>query len=46
MDITPIIDWNGNGIIDPDDIAISLAMHEEDQKCEGYEDGELQGSSD
>ena len=23
-----LIDWNGNGRIDPDDIAISLAMEE------------------
>lgn len=23
-----LIDWNGNGMIDPDDIAISLAMEE------------------
>jgi len=27
----PIIDWNGNGRIDPSDIAISLAMMEEEE---------------
>ena len=25
----PLIDWNGNGWIDPEDIAISLAITEE-----------------
>ena len=29
MDEIPFIDWNGNGRIDPADIAISFAMAEE-----------------
>lgn len=35
-----LIDWNGNGMIDPDDIAISLAMQEagEFDEEEEYED--------
>ena len=27
----PLIDWNGNGRIDPEDIAISLAIAEEEE---------------
>lgn len=27
----PLIDWNGNGQIDPSDIAISLAITEEEE---------------
>ena len=27
----PFIDWNGNGMIDPSDIAISLAMQSEEE---------------
>ena len=27
----PLIDWNGNGQIDPTDIAISLAIAEEEE---------------
>ena len=27
----PVIDWNGNGMIDPSDIAISLAMQSEEE---------------
>ena len=38
MEPIPLIDWNGNGTIDPDDIAISLAMSEEAQANEDYED--------
>ena len=26
----PFIDWNGNGEIDPDDIAISIALDDDD----------------
>lgn len=26
----PFIDWNGNGMIDPSDLAISLAMQSEE----------------
>lgn len=36
----PLIDWNGNGRIDPEDIAISLAMAEEEEM--GDEDEEEQ----
>ena len=25
----PFIDWNGNGEIDPDDIAVSIAMEDD-----------------
>ena len=32
------IDWNGNGQIDPDDIAISLAMEEAGAFAEGEEE--------
>lgn len=27
----PLIDWNGNGQIDPSDIAVSLAIAEEEE---------------
>jgi len=27
----PLIDWNGNGRIDPEDIAISLAIADEEE---------------
>jgi hypothetical protein len=27
----PLIDWNGNGQVDPADIAVSLAMAEEEE---------------
>ena len=36
-----LIDWNGNGRIDPDEIAISLAMDEAgvfDEEGEEYDD--------
>ena len=33
-----LIDWNGNGQIDPDDIAISLAMDEAGVFDEGDEE--------
>lgn len=29
MNEIPLIDWNGNGQIDPQDIALTLAMQEE-----------------
>lgn len=38
MDEIPFIDWNGNGRIDPADIAISLAMAEEQEEMEDDED--------
>ena len=31
MDI-PILDWNGNGRVDPQDIALSLAIAEAEEK--------------
>ena len=37
----PLIDWNGNGQIDPSDIAISLAIAEEEEiNAEAEEDDE------
>jgi len=36
----PLIDWNGNERIDPEDIAISLAIAEEDEMSD--EDDEEQ----
>ena len=38
MNEIPLIDWNGNGRIDPKDIAISLAMAEEQEETEDDED--------
>ena len=38
MDGIPLIDWNGNGRIDPEDIALSLAMAEEETEAEEDED--------
>lgn len=36
-----LVDWNGNGRIDPDDIALSLAMQEAGEfEEEEDEDGE------
>ena len=41
MDGFPFVDWNGNGRIDPEDIALSLAMaEEEDEEEADEEDGE------
>lgn len=40
MNEIPLIDWNGNGIMDPTDIAITLAMAEEAAEEDG--DGDLQ----
>lgn len=38
MDEVIIMDWNGNGRIDPEDIAISLAMAEEaDEEEENHD---------
>lgn len=36
----PLIDWNGNGRIDPADVAISLAIAEEEEMSD--EDDEEQ----
>lgn len=38
MENLPIIDWNGNGAIDPEDIAIALAVAEEEEKCDDEQD--------
>jgi hypothetical protein len=34
----PLIDWNGNGRIDPSDIGISLAIAEEEELFDGEEE--------
>lgn len=34
MNEIPLIDWNGNGQIDPQDIALTLAMQEEAEEEE------------
>ena len=34
----PLIDWNGNGQIDPSDIALSLAIAEEEKSQEEDEE--------
>jgi len=41
----PFIDWDGNGRIDPSDIAISLAASEEyeNEEDEDEEDDEYEG---
>ena len=36
----PLIDWNGNGQIDPSDIVISLAIAEEEHLDDEAEDDE------
>ena len=42
MDEMPFVDWNGNGRIDPEDIAISLAIAEEmEQSEEGDDDNDI-----
>lgn len=38
MNEMPFIDWNGNGQIDPYDIAISLAIAEEKEKAKLEDD--------
>ena len=38
MDEIPFVDWNGNGRIDPEDIAISLAIAETQKEMEDNED--------
>ena len=43
---TPLIDWNGNGQIDPSDVAISLAIAEEEQMDGKDEDDEEQDCAD
>ena len=40
MNEIPFVDWNGNGRIDPEDIAISLAIAEEQEETE--EDDDIQ----
>ncbi len=34
----PFADWNGNGRIDPEDIAISIAIAEEQEETEDDDD--------
>ena len=34
---TPFIDWNGNGQIDPEDIAVTLAIRESEDEEEEEE---------
>ncbi len=41
MNEIPLIDWNGNGRIDPNDIALSLAMAEEAATADEDEDDDL-----
>lgn len=38
MNEIPFVDWNGNGRIDPEDIAISLAIAEEQEETEEDDD--------
>lgn len=33
----PLIDWNGNGRVDPQDIALGLAIAEEEEEAEDEE---------
>lgn len=40
----PFIDWNGNGRIDPSDIAISLAIAEEEEKDQEDEEEQEHGN--
>ena len=41
----PFIDWNGNGAIDPSDIAVSLAMNEEDNGINVSENNNVSSES-
>ena len=36
----PLIDWNGNGSIDPSDVAIGLAIAEEEKRNQESDDDE------
>ena len=38
----PLIDWDGNGRIDPEVIAISLTIAEEEEMDDGVEDEDEQ----
>ena len=40
MPFPPIVDWNNNGIIDYNDIAIGLAIAEEETKKQEEDDGD------
>ena len=42
----PFIDWNGNGMIDPSDIAISLAMQSEEDDKQQEEDTQVRKQGD
>ena len=39
----PLVDWNGNGEIDPSDIAITLAITEEEEAEDEDRDDEYRG---
>lgn len=38
----PLLDWNGNGCIDPTDVAIMLALAEEQELYETFDDADEQ----
>lgn len=38
----PFLDWNGNGKVDPQDIALTLAIAESDEAEDNEEDDEEQ----
>ena len=38
MNEIPLIDWNGNGKIDPNDIALSLAIAESEDEASETDD--------
>ena len=40
MNEIPLIDWNGNGRLDPEDIALALAIAEDMDELEDDEDDE------
>lgn len=40
MNEIPLIDWNGNGRLDPEDIALALAIAEDMDEPEDDEDDE------
>lgn len=42
MELIPFIDWNGNGTIELDDIALSLAVNEELESKKQEEEEEEQ----
>lgn len=38
----PLLDWNGNGCIDPTDVAIMLGLAEEQELYETFDDADEQ----